>query len=306
MLQFASIGNQLFLALNYPDSVLAERLGVRVTDVMKDSIALKATGGRVYAGTRQHYVNPYLAPDTAFSREDIYRGTYFTRLDTAQTTILGTDGRHANFVRISYGKGDVFLLLNPSTLTNYFLMHQYNIASLEKQVAYTYNNPSGIYWDEYYKYLDGPRRDFSEWEVLMRYPGLRWALWLFLALVLIYVLFEGKRRQRIIPDRELLTNNSLEFADTLGQLYYQQGNNRNLAQKMIVHWTEYVRNRFYLNTAHLNTAFIHTLAHKSGMSQGTVQEIVDSIHHIHLSDHISDDYLAHFYKSIQAFYLNTK
>jgi hypothetical protein len=298
MLQFVSTGNQLFLAVNQPDSLLKARLGIRVND---DHLLF---GG---SPSTERYVNPYIGADTVFSRKGIREGQYFTGMDTANTTILATNEKQQpNFIRVNLGKGNIFVLLNPSSFTNYFLMHDRNIASLEKQMAYTYDTPSGVYWDEYYKYLNGPQSDFSEWQVLMRYPAMRWALWLFVLLLLLYVLFESKRRQRIIPDKPVLTNNSLEFVETLGQLYYQQGNNRNLAQKMTLHWTEYVRTRFYLSTHHLNAAFVDTLTRKSGQPYAIVREIVESIHHIQLSDQVSDADLQKFYKSIHQFYLNTK
>lgn len=297
MLLFTSAGNQLFLAINRPDSVLKARLGIKVNDPHL-SFSTAST---------ERYVNPYMGADTVFSRKGINAGAYFTGLDTANTTILATnENQQPNFIRVNYGKGNVFVLLNPSSLTNYYLMHDRNIASLEKQMAYTYSTPSGVYWDEYYKYLNGPQGDFSEWQVLMRYPAMRWALWLLVLLLLLYVLFESKRRQRIIPDKPVLTNNSLEFVETLGQLYYQQGNNRNLAQKMTLHWTEYVRTRFYLSTQHLNATFVDTLTRKSGQPYAIVREIVESIHHIQLSEQVSDADLKKFYKSIHLFYLNTK
>lgn len=300
MLQFVRTGNQLFLAVNRPDSMLKVRLGVAVNDErMLFSLASTPSA--------EHYVNPYIGADTVFSRKGIYEGRYFTAMDTSNTTILATNHhQRPNFIRVSYGKGDIFVLLNPSSFTNYFLMHGNNIVSLEHQLAYTYDRPSGVYWDEYYKYLNGPQGDFSEWQVLMRYPAMRWALWLFVALLLVYVIFESKRRQRIIPDKPVLANNSLEFVETLGQLYYQQGNNRNLAQKMTLHWTEYVRTRFYLSTQHLNAAFIDTLARKSGQPYAVVREIVESIHHIQLSDQVSDADLQQFYRNIHQFYLNAK
>jgi hypothetical protein len=140
----------------------------------------------------------------------------------------------------------------------------------------------------------------------MRYPALVWALWLLLALLLIYVIFESKRRQRIIPDKVVLTNNSLEFVEAMGQLYYQQHDNRNLARKIILQWLEYIRSRYYLNTNHLNDAFAKTLAHKSGVPLEDVDKILDSIHFIQLADNITDVHLKDFYNNIQAFYLNTK
>ncbi|GAA3942006.1 hypothetical protein GO495_08775 [Chitinophaga oryziterrae] len=300
MLTYAELGNQLFLAVNMPDSVLLERLGL--------TIAMD-TSHVYYRDSEQHYVNPALAPDTAFSCKGIFGGDYFTSMDTSITTILGTDEQHRpNFIRVTRGSGSILISLNPSAVTNYFLMHENNIASMGKEFSYTNNYQDNIYWDEYYKYQDYKRSegDFSEWQVLMRYPAMRWALWLAILLLIIYIVFEGKRRQRIIPDKPVITNNSLEFVNALGQLYYQQHDNANLGQKIIQQWLEFIRTRFYMNTSYLNDTFIATLSHKSGIPVDRVREIIDSIHHIRLADQVSDDFLNTFYKNIQAFYLNTK
>lgn len=298
MVSYAKNGNQVFIATNFPDSVLMLRLGLEQdssVDYFKPSVS------------EQHFVNPALG-DTIFSADLIPGGSYFSGMDTSRTTILGTDSaHHPNFVRVSCGNGNIFMLLHPSSLTNYFLMKEGNMHSLEHMMSYTDMFASEVYWDEFYKYQTHARSgDFSEWQVLMRYPAMRWALWLAVLLLLLYVIFEGKRRQRIIPVQPVLTNNSLEFVDALGQLYYQQHNNSNLAHKMIQQWLEFIRSRYYINTNHLNTQFIQLLSHKSGMAADTVQGIVDSIHHIQLGENVSDVYLQDFYKRIQAFYLNTK
>ena len=297
MIEFAFRGNDLFIASNDPDTVLLSRLYTRsrrTSYYWNDSCEI-------------HYVNHLLAPDTLYSRDSIIGGNYFTRLDTARTTILATDINHRpDFIRVNVGSGHVFLLLQPSTLTNYFLLYKKNLGSLEKQVGYV-NRDYQVYWDEYYKYNQTrSTSDFNQWKVLMRYPALVWALWLLLALLLIYVIFESKRRQRIIPDKVVLTNNSLEFVEAMGQLYYQQHDNRNLARKIILQWLEYIRSRYYLNTNHLNDAFAKTLAHKSGVPLENVDRILDSIHFIQLAENITDVHLKDFYNNIQAFYLNTK
>jgi hypothetical protein len=300
MISFAGAGNQLLLAVNTPDSLLLDKLQLRIE--MDSSHAY-------YKKSTQHYVNPALAPDTAFFCDSIPGGDYFTAMDTSVTTILGTDDVHRpNFVRVTVGDGSILISLNPSAVTNYFLMRRNNIASLGKEISYTNKYQDNIYWDEYYKYQDYKRAegDFSEWQVLMRYPAMRWALWLAIVLLIMYIVFEGKRRQRIIPDKPAITNNSLEFVNALGQLYYQQHDNANLGLKIIQQWLEFIRSRFYMNTNYLNDQFIKTLAHKSGIPVDNIREIIDNIHHMHLADQVSDDYLNKFYKNIQAFYLNTK
>lgn len=299
MIRFASAGNQLFIASNQPDSMLLEYLNVSVDD---EGIF------QSFTNADQRYVNRNLAPDTAFSRKGIKGGSFVTRMDTSHTTILGTDAfNRPNFVKIAVGEGAVFLMLQPSVLTNYFLMQGRNIVSLERQLAYTNLYMDHVYWDEFYKYQSYRQSsDFSEWQVLMRYPAMRWALWLAVALLLIYILFESKRRQRIIPEKPMLVNNSLEFVDALGQLYYQQHDNRNLAQKIILQWQEFVRTRYYLNTNNLDAVFADALSRKATMPLEQVKDILHSIQQVQSGHAVTDEYLLRFYKNIQAFYLNTK
>ncbi|PWV50525.1 DUF4350 domain-containing protein [Chitinophaga sp. S165] len=299
MVKFASAGNQLFIATNRPDSLLLEYLNISVDD---EGIFQSLTNAD------QRYVNRHLAPDTAFSQKGIKAGSYVTKMDTSHTTILGTDAfNRPNFVKIFVGEGAVFLLLQPSTLTNYFLMNKRNMVSLERQLAYTNLYMDHVYWDEFYKYQNYRQSgDFSEWQVLMRYPAMRWALWLAVALLLLYILFESKRRQRIIPEKPILVNNSLEFVDALGQLYYQQHDNRNLAQKIILQWQEFIRTRYYLNTNNLDAAFADALSRKAVMPLEQVNDILQSIREVQSEYTITDEYLQRFYKNIQAFYLNTK
>lgn len=300
MISFVTAGNQLFLAVSNPDSMLLSQLDLAVE---MDSVY------SYYQGSEQNYVNPLLAPDTTFKRNGLPGGRHFTLMDTSKTTILGTDYEHRpNFIKVNVGSGSVVFSLQPSLVTNYFLMHDKNMASLEKELSYSNYYQEHVYWDEFYKYQDyrQSESDFSEWQVLMRYPAMRWAVWLAVLLLIMYILFEGKRRQRIIPDKPVLANNSMEFVNALGQLYYHQHDNGNLGRKIVQQWLEFIRTRYYLNTNYLNDTFINTLAHKSGISLETVRTIVESIHHIQLSDQISDDELKKFYKNIQAFYLNTK
>jgi hypothetical protein len=299
MVRYAKQGNELFLAVNNPDSALMSTMRVAIDHEFKNP----------RPASIQHYVNPALAPDTAFFRKGIYEGHYFTEYDTSMTTILGTDEQHRpNFIRVNAGDGYIYLSLNPSALTNYFLLNGKNMLSLRNEFSYTDYTVQNVYWDEYYKYERYKRAegDFSEWQVLKRYPAMRWAVWLAVLLLIIYIVFEGKRRQRIIPDKPQITNNSLEFVNALGQLYYQQHDNVNLGRKISQQWLEYIRTRFYMNTNYLNDTFVNTLAHKSGVPLENVREILDSIHHIQLANQVSDEFLTTFYKNIQAFYLNTK
>lgn len=297
MYNYVSAGNRLFMAVEKTDSLLETAFNFTTTP--------DTTFKEPYNVATQAFINPAFAPDTFFSAKGISMLESLDKTDTSTTTILGTNTKNEpNFFRINVGNGHLFVLLNPMTWTNNFLLEKQNIKALETQMAYLPQYPQNVYWDEYYKHLRYRQRgDFSNWQVLMRHPSLRWALWLAVLLLLLYVLFEGKRRQRIIPLKPALANSSLEFAETLGRLYYLHHDNQNLARKMIQHLLEYIRNHYYLNTGQLNDEFVLLLSRKSGHPQEAVAEMIRQVHALRLADSVSDSELQYFYNSIYQFYL---
>lgn len=300
MLEYVAPGNELFIAINTPDPLLAKLL--KFTTVESDNLQHRKTG------FVQQYQDTTIPLNASFNYDGMISGSYFARTDSSTTTILGANYKNKpNFIRIAYNKGYIYILLNPYTFSNYFLLYKNNKKALEMQLSYLQHEAVNVYWDDFYNNQHSAQSgDFSEWQVLMRYPAMRWALWLAAALLLLYVVFESKRRQRIIPDKPLFNNNSLEFVDAIGQLYYQQHNNYNLAHKMILHLLEYIRTRYYINTNLLNEEFVVALSRKSALPEEDIRELLEMMHHIQLEGEVSDDYLKEFYKRIQLFYLNTK
>lgn len=300
MLDYVSRGNELFLAINTPDPLLEKTL--KFVTVESSNMQFKK------AGTVQRYADETIPMDTSFSYPGMVSGSYFSGVDSNTTSILGYNYKNKpNFIRIAYSRGYVYLLLNPYTFTNYFLLHRNNVKAMETQLSYLADGASNVYWDDFYNSQHSAQSgDFSEWQVLMRYASMRWALWLAVVLLLLYVVFESKRRQRVIPDKPPVNNTSLEFVDAIGQLYYQQHNNYNLAHKMIVHFMEYIRSRYYLNTNVLNDQFIASLSGKSAVPEEEIRRLLHMVHHVQLEENISDEQLKDFYNRIQQFYINTK
>ncbi|MEJ7677787.1 MAG: hypothetical protein WKG06_07955 [Segetibacter sp.] len=65
-----------------------------------------------------------------------------------------------------------------------------------------------------------------------------------LAGLLLYVLFEMKRRQRIIPVITPLKNSTLDFVKTVASVYYNEKDNNGIADKKVNYFLEFVRSRF--------------------------------------------------------------
>jgi len=221
--------------------------------------------------------------------------------DIGNVTVLGSNAEGPDFIRYNVGEGHITLHAAPLVLSNYFLLQGGNRKYLDG-IWHTFpGNISHIYWTDYYK----RRAERSHASSLLHFPPLQWAFWIMIALLLIYVLFEAKRRQRIIPIVAPPVNSSVSFAETVGRLYYNKGNHQNLAEKMVQHFLEWVRSYYYLNTSEINDTFIKQLTVKSGMPENTVRELVQVIHEVRTrSVSVDEPYLFHLYTIIQQFYKN--
>ena len=109
--------------------------------------------------------------------------------------------------------------------------------------------------------------------VIFRYPALRMTWLLFIYGMLLYLLFNAKRRQRIVPIVKPLKNTSVEFIQTIGNLYFQEGRTPRIVEKKIIYFLDRIRHRYYLDTSKLDDNFAQKLQSKSGKDR----ELIDSI-----------------------------
>jgi hypothetical protein len=135
------------------------------------------------------------------------------------------------------------------------------------------------------------RSSFSKLKAFLQNDVLRWAFWLTVLLFVIIYLFESKRKQRPIPVQKKVNNPSLDFVKTIGRLYYQRKDNKNLAQKISAHFLGHVRSRYNLNTSQLDSTFEEKLAFKSGYSLELLKEITEQIRSIDDSYEITNEEL---------------
>jgi hypothetical protein len=165
-----------------------------------------------------------------------------------------------------------------------------------------------IAWDEYYLRKRFPRdhEERTGWmKVLFRFPELKAALLTAIFTLLLFVLIEMRRKQRHIPVMIKPRNDSLDFVKTIGRLYHDKSDHKNLCRKMSSYFLEYIRTRFNLLTNKLDTDFIRSLQIKSGYPENDINEIVSFINYLDDSNAISDDQLIAFHKKLESFYQNT-
>jgi hypothetical protein len=275
----------------------------QLSDLLSDTLNLKMNSVFNYTNnktTRINFVTPALKDQKGYTFNKGLGDQYFSRVDTSRATALGRNANgDVNFVKYTYGRGALYILPSPQLLSNYNLLNPAGANYIAKVLSFL---PSAekVIWDE--NNTKGNTDEESILRVLFRNDRLQWAYYLALTGLLIFVFFEMKRRQRIIPVIEPLKNSSVDFVKVIGKVYYQQRDNRDIVQKKISYFLEHVRTNYRLKTAKLNEEFIADLKLKSGVNEEVIQPLIEMINKLNIAVVINDGELIMLNKLVEKFY----
>jgi hypothetical protein len=208
----------------------------------------------------------------------------FVYLDSSTTTILGTETTAEgiiipNFVRIKWGKGDIYLHSQPQVFANVALLSEKSSANYVANILSYLPSKTPLVWFVKGQTIhpDRPKTD-TPLSIVFRYPALRVAWLIMIYGLFLYILFHVKRRQRAIPVIKPPRNTTIEFVQTIGNLYHQEGSATHIVEKKIVFFLDRIRNRYYLDTNNLDDKFAEKLQSKSGKNKVLIDKILLSIH----------------------------
>lgn len=284
-------GNNVFIAGFYFGTYFTDSLKLNVNSERKFNLDDK---------TPVRFVNPSLDTSKTYVFDKGIGEQYFSNFDSTKAVVLGiNDKGHANFIKYSYGEGALYLIASPMFFTNYNLLKPQGAEYVAKTLS-VLPIKQEIIWDEYsalgaYNEGDSPLR------VIFDHYPLRWAYFIALFSLLIFVLYEIKRRQRIIPIVKPLQNSSVEFVKTVGQVYYQQRNNSNIAQKKAAYFLEEIRSKYQLKSNKLDDDFSELLETKSGVDKKLIIELISQLLYIQSLKKVSDQQLIAFNYTIEQF-----
>ncbi len=297
LLDFVNKGNTVFLSSSYFYGNVMDTL----------NIAVERQGSNLFKATSAHqFTSPQLKN---YNRKfkDVIENSHFVSVDTLNTTILGTvttpnengkDVTNPNLIKVTYGNsnGQFILHTNPFAFTNYHMLkgnEDYAAAVL------SFLPKQQIIWDNNYK--SGRRVITSPLRYILQNAALKWAFYLSMFGLILFVIFRGKRTQRIIPVINKLENATLDFTQTIGELYYQHGDFTNIIEKKIQYFLEFVRTNYYLNTANLGPVFVEKLAIKSGNSKEDTKVLVEYIIYLKSKNNHTETELIELNKKIEQF-----
>jgi hypothetical protein len=244
----------------------------------------------------------------------VYPGTkfesWFETFDTSHALVLGRNETQPNFISMNIGEGSVFIHAAPLAFSNYFILHKNNIRYFEQVLSVIPADVERIVWNDYYlnKKVNNNDREGGgpNWlGVLMKIPAFRAGLFVLLLLLLLWVLLNSRRKQRLIPEYAKPRNESMDFVKTMGRLYYERRDHQNLAKKMGMYFLEHVRSTYKLPTHTLDEQFIDALRFKSGYSSDDLNEIVSFVQYLQDNGSVNEQQLIHFHNQLESFYQNT-
>ena len=206
--------------------------------------------------------------------------------------------RRINFVGIPYQDGIFYIHTTPEAFTNYQMLEAPNTGYLSTVVSYMPNVPFLL--DKAVK-VD-PDLNQSTLRYITSQEPLKWAWYVLLLAIGLFILFNVKRRQRIIPIIKPLTNTTTEFVHTVSNLHFEAADYDGIIKKKIIHFLEGIRSRYHLPTERLDANFIKKLALKSGNSEEQVQRLMTLILKMKSYTFHTKEPLATLNKEIQEFY----
>lgn len=147
-----------------------------------------------------------------------------------------------------WGKGEIILVSTPLLFTNYGVTDGNTVHYLFRLLSQMGDLP--IVRSEGYT-RDTAQKQLSPFRYLLSHPPLRWALYLSMLTIVLFMCFTARRRQRAIPVVQAPKNRSLEFIELIGTLYFQRGNRADLVRKKYQFLTEELRREMYVDVEQL-------------------------------------------------------
>ncbi len=293
LLNFVKRGNTAFIAADYYYGSISDSLKIQVTEKMGSVIATDSLG--------LNFMDDELfmqGKDYAYKKGSV--DSYFDSCENSEVLSRNSNGKPVMIAK-QIGRGKLLLSTVPKAFTNYYALKYPENDYIFKSLSYL--PIADTRWDENYKMIE--RKASTPLRYILNNSALKRAYYLMIFALFIYILFEGKRKQRVIPVIKPLQNTSLEFTETIGRLYFQKGTNKGIAEKRIKYLYDYIRTKFKVNANDAEGEFYNSLSAKTLISITDLKELFAFIVRVQHQPEIDSPTLLQLNTLIEDFYKKT-
>ncbi|MEZ4948551.1 MAG: hypothetical protein R2784_04035 [Saprospiraceae bacterium] len=225
---------------------------------------------------------------------------------------LGTINSDVNFAVLD-DEEQLYLHSTPLAFTNFSLLDESGLQYAEGVFSYLEKGP--IYWEEQRQVSEEITRAWNNGDAIvsesplsyvLSQPPLASAWYLLLFMGILFLVFRAKRRQRIIPVLAANENTSLEFIKTIGKLYFQKGNARQVALQKMKYLQAHIRDRYHIKNSDWSPEVLKQIQMKSEVSMDLLEKIQVMHKNISTSQITTEKTLTDFHYLLEQFYASRK
>lgn len=182
----------------------------------------------------------------------------------------------ATAVQIPMSRGCIIWVSTPLVFTNYGILDKDNYHYIFRLLTQLRGLP--IVRTEAYT----PIAQESPLRYILEQPPLRWALYLSLLTILLFMVFTARRRQRAIPLVKGPDNMSLSFAKQIGTLYAQRKDYTDAVTKKYTYFAEELRTLLHIDITDVSAdnRNLNRLAFITGIEKQQLAGLVDELRQI--------------------------
>lgn len=146
-----------------------------------------------------------------------------------------------NIVMMHYkiGKGSLIISCIPLMFTNYAILNDSINMFVWNSLSYLQGKP--LIRTEYYHAGRYVEESNSPLRYLQSNRSLRWALNSLIAIIILFMIFTAKRKQKAIPVITPPQNKMLDFVDSIAGLYIEKNNNADIILKKKIYWADFIK-----------------------------------------------------------------
>ena len=189
-------------------------------------------------------------------------------------------------VRFFMGEGELFLVSTPLMFTNFGMLDGANASYAFRLLSFMKDKPL-IRIEAYGEHNIEPQTPLRY--ILSEAP-LRWATYTGLTLLLLFMAFTARRRQRIIPIVVAPQNRSLGFMQLISNLYYQKRDNIEMLKMKYMYFCTGVKNMTGVELYEQvpGEADYERLSEKTGMEKDRINMLLQNIRYAIYREEVVD------------------
>lgn len=293
VLNLVNEGKSVVISANQMDSIFTNTLGVKMNSLSFNFFVDKIWGedslGLRFIETPFDTTLTYWLPGQLLPQ-------FFSSYDPQRTEVIAENSNgEPVLLSIRYGKGKLLLSSTPLMFTNFSILKSNNQVFIAGLLSIL--QAGSLHWTEYYQM--GRMEAQTPLRYVLGEPSLKWAFYTLMIAILLFMGFESKRTQRVIPVITPLKNETLDFVKTVSRLYYQKKDHKALAVKKMLHLTDYLKQHLQIDVNEDISIVISKLAAKTGSDAEEVKLLFDQMNHISNASYITANELKEFMERLR-------